>query len=142
MPEKRGCFVKETWSVFAADVTVSIFRPPSRWIELYCRCAGRIREARNDFSRESLRFDRARTLGVGGRPNPLLESVERKLAGFENPMAHGETTAPPLTHFTLDNDLVIEATGQNESRAQFDDRHADDLIFLAHRRRGQASALK
>src|SRR5581483_2277565 len=108
----------------------------------YRRRAGGIGETGNNLGRHRLRLDRARLRRIGRRPDTLFESLEGERAGVENAMAHGEAAPPPLADFALDDDLVIEAARLQETGADLDDRHADDAVFPAHRRRRQAGALE
>src|SRR6185437_5185993 len=51
--------------------------------------AGRIGKAGDDFGRDRLCLDLARTLGMRGGPDALLEAFEHRHAALEQAMLHG-----------------------------------------------------
>src|ERR1700704_1940945 len=99
-----------------------------------------IRQARHDVSWDRLRLDLPGMIRIGRRPDPLLETLHRKIARLDDAVMNREARAAPLPHFALDNDLIVEAAGREEPRAQLYQRHPENAVGLAHFRRGQARA--
>src|SRR5690349_530872 len=98
------------------------------------------RQRGNDLSRDRLRLDAAWVVGIVGRPDALLEAVDRELTLIEDAVAHGKARAAPFLDRALDDDLLIEAARFQEPRALLHQRHAEDRIFLAHLGWRQAGA--
>jgi hypothetical protein len=111
-------------------------------IERYSRRARRVGEARDNVGRNRLSFDRSRLLRIGSHPNTLFKAIERELTASQDSVTHCKAASSPFSNLTLDNDLVVEATGNHESRSHFDHGHTDYAVFFAHRRGRQPGALE
>src|SRR5258706_14526105 len=97
-----------------------------------------VRQACHDFSRNGLRLDLARMIGIGRSPDSLLETLHGELARLQNAVVDREARTAPLPHFALHDDLIVEAPGRKKPRALLHQGQAENAADLAHFGRAQS----